>query len=102
MGTYDYAHAPDLYLNDKKLISLNVNAYTYVETAPGVMIVDVREKITGGIIDRIEFQANPAQRYYLKYRFAFRLAGAEMELRIMPKEIALDEIKSTRLLEAQN
>jgi hypothetical protein len=94
--TYEYTHAPNIYHEDSKLTGLNINAYTYAEIEPGLTTFSAREKLTGLTMVELELDASPGQFYYLRYDFDFMAVDATYEFKIIPDELALQEIRKTR------
>jgi len=96
-NTYAYVHAANLYLGEIKMAPLNVNSYTYFEVEPGVQIFSVREQLVGGVLEKVEFELQAGQRYYLRYQFRLSVAAqANFSFRVIPAEIAEEEIIKTR------
>ena len=93
---YEYTHAPNIYHEDSKLTGLNINAYTYTEIEPGPTTFSAREKLTGMTMVKLELDASPGQFYYLRYDFDFMAVDVAYEFKIIPDELALQEIRKTR------
>ncbi len=95
--TYAYVHSADLYLGERKLAPLPVNAFTYLEVEPGPQSFSIRENLTGGVLRKLEFDARPGRRYYLRYIFRMSLI-TELDFRVVPNEVGEKEIQQTRLI----
>jgi hypothetical protein len=99
MNTYSYAHAPDIYHGNNKLVGLNVNVYTYIDVEPGLTVFSAREKLTGGPLASVELQASAGQQYYFRYMFNFGLIVDELvDFKLIPQPIAREEIRKARYL----
>ena len=98
MNTYNYAHAPDIYHEGKKLVTLNVNAYTYVDIEPGPTVFSAHEKLTGKPIVSVDINVSAGQEYYLRYIFDFGVINVGFSLKLIGLGIAREEIRKTRYL----
>lgn len=94
--TYEYTHAPNIYHEESKLTGLNINAYTFAEIEPGPTTFSARDKLTGLTMVELAFDASPGQFYYLRYDFDFMAVDVAYEFKIIPDELALQEIRKTR------
>jgi len=94
--TYEYTHAPNIYHEGSKLTGLNINAYTYAEIEPGLTTFSARDKLTGLTMVELEIDASPGQFYYVRYDFDFMAVDVAYKFKIIPDELALQEIRKTR------
>jgi hypothetical protein len=99
-NTYSYAHGADLYLGNEKLVSLSVNAYSYVELEPGSYRFSMRDKLIHQPMATLDIDVVAGQRYYLRYSFRF-MPGDEHFFQAMPRIQAEEEIIKTRFNRAR-
>jgi len=100
-NAYQYGFAPDIYHGDRLLSGLNVNAYTYVEIEPGHTRFSAKDKVFGVDAPLVELKldAKAGQSYYLRYEMRFSEETPAV-LKIMPVELARQEIRKTRYVSA--
>lgn len=99
-NTYNYAHSANLFIGDKKWAALGVNAYTYVELAPGTYTFSMRDNIAGQPMATLEFEILAGQQYFCKYTFRF-VPATEFSFRVMPRKLAEKEIARTRYVKGK-
>ena len=97
-NTYSYAHAADVYIDDERWASLNVNSYASAQLAPGKYTFSVRDNIARGPLAELEVEVLAGQQYYCRYDFHFGLA-TNFALRVIPEKLAKPEIAKTNQYE---
>ena len=90
---------PSIFHGEKKLIELNPNTYAHIEVEPGLTTFIARNKVSGEIQGTVSINTESGLYYYLRY-VPFRYKGLfpadSYEFKIVPAELAKEELRGAR------